>query len=85
MPQSENKNDIVRLDVLIERHVSRLAAGYHKFPEIMIRRTTDKRMTGENLEPVENHIMGRQRGYRIFIGQELEKSVEVVECGRGEF
>lgn len=85
MPQRENKNHIVRLDVLIQRHVSGLAAGYHQFSEISVRRAADERMTRENFEPVENHVLDRQRRYGIFVGQELKKSVEVVECGSGKF
>lgn len=50
----------------------------------MLHRPTDERMTSENLEAIENHLLDRCCGRKILVGQKFEKSIEIGVRRRGE-
>lgn len=84
MPYGEDEHYVVSFEVLIERRISGLPARNDKLAKLMLHRPTDERMTSENLEAIENHLLDRCCGRKILVGQKFEKSIEIGVRRRGE-
>ena len=77
MAQRQHENDVLRLAVLVERNIARLASGYDERAELLVHGPPDQRVTLENAKGVEDQVSGRACGDWILGSGKLENPIEV--------
>ena len=85
MSHRDHQHDILSLEILVQRDVSRLTARNHKLAEVVLHGAADEGMSLQDSETLEDDFFDRECGRRILVGQKFEEALEIGVGASGNF
>jgi hypothetical protein len=79
VPDGEDADDVVLLEVVVQRDVTRFSPRDDELAQFLLHWTTDERVPGKYVDGVENAVDGIRDDGRAFLFEEFSHPLEIGE------